>query len=163
MHGLPRAASSWCVPGFDQYSNLLEQHLDSAMHQFSLSPDIWENTWRHTPRATSLQTLLFLSTRNVFTPSHPVSNLRTVDCLVSSAGHHALHSHHRSQSVCFHQLPVRVSAFLLGLQLRLLKLDVCRLGMGEPAWDSRDIHMDRWRAAVTVAPKVTDGSIRCLL
>lgn len=43
---------------FEWYSNL-SKHLDLVMHQFSMSPDIWENTWRHTPRATSLQMLLF--------------------------------------------------------------------------------------------------------
>lgn len=146
---------------FDWYSNLSE-HLDLVMHQFSMSPDIWENTWRYTPRGHLFANAPILRKGNVFTPSHPPSNLRTVDCLVSSASHHVFHSHRQSQSVCFHQLPVRFSAFLLGLQLRLLKLDVSGLG-----WECQDeipgIHMGCRRASVTIAQKVTDASISCLL
>jgi hypothetical protein len=108
------------------------------MFWVSLTPDIWQDTWRHNLRTTLFANAVILSKRNVFTPSHPLSNLRTMDCLVGSAGHHALPSHQPVPICLFSPAPCQILSFSSGVTAEASKRGCIQTGVGELGWDSRD-------------------------
>lgn len=110
------------------------------MFWVSLSPDIWGEHLDPCPEDHLFANAVILSKRNVFTPSHPVSNLRTVDCLVGSAGHHALPSHHPVPICLFSPAPCQSLSFSSGVTAEASKLGCIQTRVGESGWDSRDTH-----------------------
>lgn len=119
---------------------MVQEHLDFVMFWISLFPDNLAEHLEAQPEDHLVANAVILSKRNVFTPSHPLSNLRTMDCLVGSAGHHALPSHYPVPICLFSPAPCQILSFSAGVTAEAAKLGCIQTGVGEAGWDSRDTH-----------------------